>query len=60
MMRYVLNNIVTVSQPIVLFINIDQVVAIIDIDCAVESGFDEEDSKGLEALAAALAQGCDW
>lgn len=37
-----------------------KVVAIIDIDCAVESGFDEEDQKHLEDLARSLAEECDW
>ena len=34
--------------------------AIIDIDCAAKSGFDEEDRNGLEALAALIAECCDW
>lgn len=37
-----------------------QVVAIIDIDCAVKNGFDEEDQKQLETLAGVLAKACDW
>ena len=37
-----------------------QVVAIIDIDCAVEDGFDEQDQKKLEELANLLAVACDW
>lgn len=37
-----------------------QVVAIIDIDCAVVSGFDEVDRRGLEALAVLLGESCDW
>ena len=37
-----------------------QVVAIIDIDCAVENGFDEVDQTGIESLAQALADACDW
>ncbi|KAI5301037.1 hypothetical protein KEM56_002034 [Ascosphaera pollenicola] len=48
------------SEIVVPILVEGEVVAIIDIDCTVESGFDIEDSKGLEALAAALAQGCDW
>jgi L-methionine (R)-S-oxide reductase len=34
--------------------------AIIDIDCAVENGFDEVDREYLEQLAEILARGCDW
>lgn len=37
-----------------------QVLAIIDIDCAVENGFDEEDRLKLEELASVLAETCDW
>ncbi|KAJ2899638.1 hypothetical protein MKZ38_002953 [Zalerion maritima] len=33
---------------------------IIDIDCAVEKGFNETDKKFLEQLAAILANSCDW
>ena len=40
--------------------NVSQVVAIIDIDCAIESGFDEEDQRQLERLASLLAESCDW
>ena len=35
-------------------------VAIIDIDCALESGFDEVDQRYLEQLAELLAAACDW
>ena len=34
--------------------------AIIDVDCAVASGFDEVDRRGIEALAGLLAGSCDW
>lgn len=37
-----------------------QILAIIDVDCVVRNGFDEEDQKGLENLAALLAESCDW
>lgn len=37
-----------------------QTVAIIDIDCTEEKGFDEVDRKYLEELAGVLAEGCDW
>ena len=37
-----------------------QVVAIIDLDCAVESGFDDTDQRHLESLAALLSDACDW
>lgn len=37
-----------------------QIVAIIDIDCGVEDGFDGEDQAALEELAKLLADGCDW
>lgn len=37
-----------------------QVVAIIDVDCAVKDGFDEEDKKYLEELAELIAESCDF
>jgi L-methionine (R)-S-oxide reductase len=37
-----------------------KVVAIIDVDCAVENGFDEVDAKYLGELAELLARSCDW
>jgi L-methionine (R)-S-oxide reductase len=37
-----------------------KVVAIIDVDCAVEDGFDELDRKYLEQLADLLSKSCDW
>jgi L-methionine (R)-S-oxide reductase len=36
------------------------VVAIIDIDCAELSGFDEEDKKYLEELADILSKSCEF
>lgn len=38
----------------------EKVVAIIDIDCKVQNGFDEVDKLWLEKLAALLGKGCDW
>jgi L-methionine (R)-S-oxide reductase len=35
-------------------------VAIIDMDCAVEDGFNEDDQRYLEELAALLADACEW
>lgn len=32
----------------------------IDIDCADENGFDEEDRTGLEEFAKLLGESCDW
>ena len=37
-----------------------QVVAIIDIDCAVADGFDETDKHYLEELAKLMGEACDW
>jgi L-methionine (R)-S-oxide reductase len=37
-----------------------RLVAIIDIDCAVLDGFDEQDRKYLEELAAILSACCTW
>lgn len=38
----------------------EQVVAIIDIDCAELNGFTEEDQVVLEELAQLLADSCDF
>ncbi|KAG6002956.1 hypothetical protein E4U21_002484 [Claviceps maximensis] len=37
-----------------------KLVAIIDVDCTVENGFDELDKKYLEDLASLLGKTCDW
>lgn len=37
-----------------------QVVGVIDIDCTELEGFDEEDQKGLEAIADLLGKSSDW
>jgi len=37
-----------------------RVVGIIDIDCRVDSGFDEVDRVWLERLAVLIGRGCDW
>lgn len=47
----------TFREDIDLF---DQVVGVIDIDCAEHAGFDQVDQTGLEALAQLLAESCDW
>lgn len=36
------------------------VVAVLDVDCTVENGFDEVDEEWLGRLAALLAGCCDW
>jgi L-methionine (R)-S-oxide reductase len=38
----------------------DKVVGVIDVDCTVLEGFDEEDAIGLQGLSDLLAKGCDW
>ncbi|KAK2612367.1 hypothetical protein QQS21_001631 [Conoideocrella luteorostrata] len=39
---------------------VKKVVAIIDVDCTMENGFDELDKKYLEDLALLLGRSCDW
>jgi L-methionine (R)-S-oxide reductase len=48
------------SEIVVPILAGDKTVAIIDIDCAVQNGFDEVDKKALEGLAALLGRSCDW
>jgi L-methionine (R)-S-oxide reductase len=33
---------------------------VLDIDCLVEGGFDEEDRKGLEKIVELVVESCDW
>ncbi|OJJ33758.1 hypothetical protein ASPWEDRAFT_41625 [Aspergillus wentii DTO 134E9] len=48
------------SEIVVPILANGETVAIIDVDCAEPSGFDDEDKKHLEALAALLSESCDW
>jgi len=48
------------SEVVAPIVQAGKVVGVIDIDCADQGGFDEEDRKGLEALAELLAEACDW
>lgn len=48
------------SEIVVPILKGDKLVAIIDIDCATESGFDEVDKAWLEKLAGLLGGACDW
>lgn len=48
------------SEIVVPIVKNGKVVAIIDIDCAVENGFDEQDQVKLEQLAEVLANACEW
>ncbi|KAL3460795.1 GAF domain-like protein [Aspergillus heterothallicus] len=48
------------SEIVVPILHKGETVAIIDIDCAVTDGFDEEDKKYLEELATLLSESCDW
>ncbi|MCJ1246384.1 hypothetical protein MMC30_003591 [Trapelia coarctata] len=48
------------SELVVPVVRDGKVVAIVDVDCAVECGFDKVDREGLEALASLLAGSCDW
>lgn len=39
----------------------DQVIlGVLDLDCLVLGGFDEEDKLGLEAIADLIVKSCDW
>ncbi|KAI1832782.1 hypothetical protein DTO027I6_8096 [Penicillium roqueforti] len=48
------------SEIVVPILVNGETVAIIDIDCAEPSGFDDVDKEYLEKLAALLAEHCDW
>ncbi|KFX94238.1 hypothetical protein O988_06411, partial [Pseudogymnoascus sp. VKM F-3808] len=49
----------TKSEVVVPLLVDGEVVAVLDVDCAVLSGFDEEDALALYELAELLAKGCD-
>ena len=38
----------------------EKVVGVLDVDCEVMSGFEEEDALFLNDVAELLAVGCDW
>ncbi|KEQ87417.1 GAF domain-like protein [Aureobasidium pullulans EXF-150] len=48
------------SEIVVPVIQNGEVVAIIDVDCAVKDAFDDEDKKALEELAQLIADSCDF
>ena len=48
------------SEIVVPVVAGGRLVAIIDVDCAAGDGFDAVDEANLEALAALIAQSCDW
>ena len=48
------------SELVVPIVVDGEVKAVIDIDCAVEAGFDEEDALFVNELAELLGKGCDW
>lgn len=37
-----------------------EVVAVIDVDCAVQEGFDAVDEEWLGKLAGLVGESCDW
>lgn len=48
--------------PLILKYNGNDRVAlgVLDLDCLVLSGFDEQDKHGLEAIVDLIVRGCDW
>lgn len=48
------------SELVVPLVKADRLLGVLDIDSPSIGRFDEEDKGGLEALAALLAEGCDW
>lgn len=47
--------------PLILQNGNDQVaLGVLDLDCLVSSGFDEQDKLGLEAIVDLIVRGCDW
>ncbi|CAN3358889.1 free methionine-R-sulfoxide reductase [Diutina catenulata] len=50
----------TNSEIVVPIVVAGKTVAVLDIDCETKSGFDEEDQRWLEQLAADIAKTCAW
>lgn len=48
------------SEVVVPIVVEGTVVAVIDVDCAAENGFDEVDEEGLGKLATLIGKSCDW
>ena len=48
------------SEIVVPIVVGGETVAIIDVDCTLENGFDEVDKAGLERLAGLIGGCCDW
>lgn len=48
------------SEIVVPIVKDGKCLGVIDVDCAEVHGFDEDDRKGLEAVAQLLADSCDW
>ena len=38
----------------------DVIIGVIDIDCEVQHGFDEQDAAALERIARRIVDACDW
>lgn len=43
-----------------IFSESSECVGVLDLDCLAENGFDEEDQKGLEAIAKLVGKSCGW
>jgi L-methionine (R)-S-oxide reductase len=48
------------SEIVVPVLSGEKVVAVIDVDAAVDDAFDEVDREWLERLAQVLGEACDW
>ena len=48
------------SEVVVPILCDSRLVGVLDLDSPVPARFDDDDARGLEPIAAALAAGCDW
>ncbi|GAN08477.1 hypothetical protein MAM1_0206d07989 [Mucor ambiguus] len=48
------------SEVVIPLIKENRVLGVLDIDCEKVEGFTEEDKKGLQAIAAAIVDSCEW
>ncbi|KAI9471897.1 MAG: GAF domain-like protein [Benjaminiella poitrasii] len=48
------------SEVVIPLVKDDRVLGVLDIDCEKVEGFGDEDREGLEAIAAAIIDSCEW
>lgn len=50
----------TKSEVVVPLVFQGRPIGVLDLDCTILEGFDEDDRRGLEKLAKLIVDSCDW